>query len=68
MTEILTIVTENIHPPVPSSKFDWVAHFEGEEEFGPYGYGSTEEDAITELKAQAEMTGEECYLTKSKGS
>ncbi len=68
MAQELKIVTENICPPVPKRMFDWVAHYDGEEEFGPYGYGSTEAEAIANLKKQTEITGEERYLVRSKGS
>lgn len=43
------IVTENIFPPIPDRRFDWIAYYEGEEERGRYGYGSTKDEAIAEL-------------------
>jgi len=45
----MKIITDNIRPPVPTRAYDWVAYFEGQEEGGPTGYGSTEDAAILEL-------------------
>lgn len=44
------IVTTNICPPIPIRDYDWSAHYEGEEEAGNYGYGSTEAAAIQDFK------------------
>lgn len=44
-----TIITKHIHPPLPIRRFDWLAHFEDEEEKGEYGYGATEAEAIADL-------------------
>jgi len=41
--------TENLAPPIPLRRYDWVAYFDGQEESGPKGFGSTEQQAITEL-------------------
>lgn len=38
--------------PIPTSKFDWTAWIDGEEEAGPYGYGPTEAEAIADLKVE----------------
>lgn len=46
------IVTRYIRPPIPTTRFDWMAHVEGEDEDGPTGYGSTEADAVRELAEQ----------------
>lgn len=48
------IVTSNVYPPIPIRQFDWCAHFDGDEECGPYGWGETEADAISDLKQQSD--------------
>ena len=48
------IITENCYPPIPTRQFDWVAYYDGEEESGSRGYGATEQDAIDDLKENAE--------------
>jgi hypothetical protein len=45
----LRVVTSNIFPPIPDRRFDWIAYYEGEEEAGSYGYGSTEAEAIADF-------------------
>lgn len=42
------------NPPIPIRTFDWMAWFDGEEEEGYHGYGTTEQDAINDLKEQLE--------------
>jgi hypothetical protein len=37
-------------PPIPIRSHDWSAWVDGREEDGPYGHGSTEEEAIADLK------------------
>jgi hypothetical protein len=44
------IITQCVRPPIPSSRFDWVAFREGDEERGPFYWGATEADALAELK------------------
>lgn len=44
------IITNEICPPIPIRNFDWAAWYDGEEELGHYGYGKTEQEAITDLK------------------
>lgn len=44
------IITEFVYPPIPIRQWDYVAYFEGEEEEGHRGWGSTEEEAINDLK------------------
>jgi hypothetical protein len=44
------IITRYEYPPIPWRSFDWVAFREGDEETGPFYWGATEQDAITELK------------------
>jgi hypothetical protein len=48
MEDALTI-TEYVKPPVPTTMYDWVAYVEGDEEFGPYGRGPTELEALRDL-------------------
>jgi len=43
------IVTHAIFPPIPTTKYDWCAFYDGEEEDGGYGYGSTEAEAIADF-------------------
>lgn len=43
------IITVNTFPPIPIRQFDWMAHFEGDEELGPRGFGETEEKAVKDL-------------------
>lgn len=43
------LVTSNIFPPIPDRRFDWCAHYDGEEEAGSYGYGATEAEAIADF-------------------
>lgn len=45
------IKTSNVYPPIPTRQFDWMAHREGDEEFGPRGFGETEQEAIDDLVA-----------------
>lgn len=49
------IVTERVEPPIPCCYFDWRASFEGYEGGDPQGYGPTEQAAIDDLQAQAEV-------------
>lgn len=44
------IVTEYVYPPIPERQFDWIATYEGYEPGEPIGYGSTEAEAIRDLK------------------
>lgn len=43
------IVTSYVNPPIPYRQNDWCAHYDGEEEAGNYGWGSTEEEAIRDF-------------------
>lgn len=45
------VITEYIRPPVPSTKYDWMAYIEGEEE-NLTGYGPTEAEALRNLAEQ----------------
>ena len=49
----LKIVTQCVAPPIPLRNFDWVAFYYGEDEEGERGWGKTEEEAIQNLKDQA---------------
>jgi hypothetical protein len=44
------IVTRHQFPPIPVRNLDWYAYYEGEEEAGGYGFGSTEAEAIQDFK------------------
>lgn len=49
----MNIITENIHPPIPTRNYDWQAYVEGQEE-GACGYGATKQEAIADLMEQNE--------------
>ena len=38
-----------VNPPVPMRNFDWCAYYDGCEEEGQRGWGSTKEEAIEDL-------------------
>lgn len=46
------IVTEYVRPPIPTTKYDWMAYVSGEEEGGPIGRGPTECEALRDLCEQ----------------
>ena len=46
------VVTQYIQPPVPTTRFDWCAWFDGMEVEGPYGWGPTETAAKRDLDQQ----------------
>jgi len=48
----MTVETEFIRPPVPSTKYDWMAYVKGEEDSMPVGYGPTEAEALRDLAEQ----------------
>jgi len=50
----MKIITELEYPPIPTRAFDWCAMLDGYEPGDPIGYGSTEEEAIADLKRQLE--------------
>ena len=54
MTE--NIVTTFDLKPIPIRRFDWAAAFESYEPGDPIGRGETEEQAINDLKEQANET------------
>lgn len=43
------IKTEFWAKPIPIRGNDWLAYYDGQEETGRYGYGSTEGEAIDDL-------------------
>lgn len=43
------IVTSCQYPPIPDRRWDWCAHYDGEEEAGNYGWGRTESEAISDF-------------------
>lgn len=43
------IVATNICPPIPIRSHDWCAHYDGHEEDGNYGWGSTKAEAIQDF-------------------
>lgn len=59
------IMTSYWAKPIPDRRFDWSAWYDGEEEFGPYGYGRTEDEAIRELKLECPDEDEDGLDTSS---
>ncbi len=47
--DIVDIVTDYVHPPIPVRAYDWQAWIDGSEEDGVYGWGLTMEDAVRDL-------------------
>jgi hypothetical protein len=43
------IITRYVYPTIPDRRFDWLAFYEGDEELGEYGWGSSEAQAIADL-------------------
>jgi hypothetical protein len=43
------IITKHEYPPIPDRRFDWRAWFDGEEEGGLQGWGTSEDAAIEAL-------------------
>lgn len=59
----MSVVTEYIRPPVPSTAYDWMAYLkadEGEEQ-RPTGYGPTELEAVKSLCEALAMDLDEAY-------
>lgn len=48
------IITEFVHPPIPTRSCDWSATLDGYEPGGPIGRGATEEAAVADLLEQIE--------------
>ncbi len=46
------IRTSHIRPPIPTTAFDWQAYRDAE--YGPFGHGPTEQEAIADLMSQEE--------------
>lgn len=44
----MKITTEYVFPPIPIRSHDWLAYVDPE--FGPFGTGATEQEAIAALK------------------
>lgn len=59
MRKIRKVITTNIYPPIPRRDHDWMAHYEGDEEYGARGFGETEEGAIIDLLANFPDDGAE---------
>jgi hypothetical protein len=43
------IVTSYWCKPTPTRSLDWCAYYDGDEEAGQYGFGSTEEEAVADF-------------------
>jgi hypothetical protein len=46
------IVTEFVHPPIPTRKHDWSAMRDSYDVGDPIGYGRSESDAVADLLVQ----------------
>ena len=49
------VITRYVYPPIPDRRFDWCAHYDGDEE-GPTGWGRTEEEAIEDLASNSDVS------------
>jgi hypothetical protein len=49
----MKVITQHICPPIPVRCADWAAWFDGKEEDGPCGLGSTKEEALQDLFDQS---------------
>ena len=49
----MKIITELVEPSIPLRQFDWRATGEDYEPGDPVGYGSTEAEAIADLKERS---------------
>jgi len=56
MSDLEPIQTHEIRPPVPTTRYDWVAYRDPERK--PYGYGPTEAEAIQNLLDEEAMLDE----------
>lgn len=50
----MNIKTHFCYPPIPIRNYDWNATLDSFEPGGLIGYGSTEQEAIEDLKSQIE--------------
>lgn len=48
----MKIITQQINPPIPMTKFDWCAVFDNYEPADPQGWGETQDQAIEDLMEQ----------------
>jgi hypothetical protein len=47
--ELPDVITIYDPPAIPIRNYDWTAYRDGQEEAGPYGYGATRQEALTDL-------------------
>jgi hypothetical protein len=38
-----------VYPPIPDRRWDWCAYYDGDEESGNIGYGTTEAEAVADF-------------------
>jgi len=48
------IIVSEVFPPIPTTDFDYCAFYLGDEERREYGWGSTRNEAISDLKEKFE--------------
>lgn len=53
------IITNFVFPPIPDRRFDWSAVYEGYEGGDPIGRGRTEQEALADLKIEADLADDE---------
>lgn len=58
------IITQHIFPPIPDRSHDWMAYLDDTDGDGPQGWGTTEAEAIADLKEQedADFTEDLAWL------
>jgi hypothetical protein len=54
-SRLFAVKTSFVCPPIPIRCMDWQAWLDGCEENGPYGTGSTEAEAVGDLKESIEL-------------
>lgn len=46
------VIVQQVNPPVPTRRWDYAAHIDGQEESALVGHGATEVDALRDLAEQ----------------
>lgn len=55
----MSVMVQQINPPIPTRVFDWVAWIDGSEEEGPYGFGASKKEALDDLDHNMEPIGKD---------
>lgn len=57
-TQTRDIITIHVYPPIPTRSHDWCAYHDGDDERAHmYGWGATEQEALTDLR----RIDQECF-------